>query len=81
MICRRECNLSVSDSLIQSVITAVLQSGRDLARQRLSLRKESPPLIFAWHEKEYLGAAHGIAGILAMLLKYVRPLIIRLIGN
>ena len=27
------------------------------------------PLMWAWHEKVYYGAAHGIAGILTVLLQ------------
>lgn len=28
-----------------------------------------PPLMFDWHDKAYLGGAHGFAGILLTLLK------------
>ncbi|RTG84682.1 uncharacterized protein DC041_0005894 [Schistosoma bovis] len=28
-----------------------------------------PPLMFEWHDKCYLGGAHGFAGILTTLLK------------
>ena len=27
-----------------------------------------PPLLYTWHDKHYLGAAHGMAGILTLLL-------------
>lgn len=27
------------------------------------------PLMYTWHEKHYLGAAHGLAGILTLLLQ------------
>ena len=30
-----------------------------------------PPLMYAWHEKEYLAVAHGLSGILMILL--MRP--------
>uniref|UniRef100_A0A183TPR3 LanC-like protein 3 n=1 Tax=Schistocephalus solidus TaxID=70667 RepID=A0A183TPR3_SCHSO len=32
-----------------------------------------PPLMFQWHDKAYLGAAHGFAGILMTLLKVCLP--------
>lgn len=36
-----------------------------------SKKHESPsPLMYEWHRTEYLGAAHGISGILQMLLKF-----------
>ncbi|KAH9949671.1 hypothetical protein B0H21DRAFT_777121 [Amylocystis lapponica] len=31
-------------------------------------RRVAPPLMWSWHGKRYLGAAHGVAGILQMLL-------------
>ena len=30
------------------------------------------PLMYEWHEKKYLGAAHGLAGIFYMLMQYVQ---------
>jgi lantibiotic modifying enzyme len=46
-------------------VTAILTSGKNLA----SKSSEPSPLMFEWHEKKYLGAAHGIAGILFVLLQ------------
>ena len=46
------------------VCDAILVSGRRLARE-----EQAPcPLMFEWHDKKYLGAAHGLAGILHTLL-------------
>lgn len=28
-----------------------------------------PPLMYEWHEKKYLGAGHGLSGILYILMK------------
>jgi hypothetical protein len=33
-----------------------------------SKSRDGPPLMYMWHEKKYLGAAHGISGILYTLL-------------
>ncbi|KAK8720624.1 hypothetical protein OTU49_013193 [Cherax quadricarinatus] len=43
----------------------MLDSGRALSRKL----KCSAPLMYQWHEKRYLGAAHGLIGILFMLLQ------------
>uniref|UniRef100_A0A0B6ZZG6 Uncharacterized protein n=1 Tax=Arion vulgaris TaxID=1028688 RepID=A0A0B6ZZG6_9EUPU len=47
------------------VVNAVLESGEILARKR----KIPIPLMYEWHDKAYLGAAHGLAGIFYMLLQ------------
>lgn len=31
--------------------------------------KSESPLLWQWHDKIYLGAAHGVAGILYLLLQ------------
>ncbi|CAN8020959.1 unnamed protein product [Ixodes persulcatus] len=55
----------VSSEVIRDVVCSVLESG-----QRLSARtKASFPLMYQWHESYYLGAAHGLSGILYMLLQ------------
>lgn len=60
---------SVSSSIINQVAKAVLTSG-----QRLSKEERSHcPLMYEWHEKKYLGAAHGIAGILYLLMQVKDP--------
>lgn len=56
---------AVSSDLIRAVICSVLASG-----QRLSAQKRTrSPLMYQWHESYYLGAAHGLSGILYMLLQ------------
>lgn len=50
---------------IEKVINAILKSGKQLATKL----KTECPLMWEWHEKAYLGAAHGMAGILYMLLQ------------
>lgn len=51
-------------SVYRKVIVAILFTGRKEAKNV----EASTPLHFTWHEKNYLGAAHGVAGILYMLL-------------
>ncbi|XP_063883577.1 lanC-like protein 2 isoform X1 [Scylla paramamosain] len=56
---------AVEDSLVRAVVAAILDSGRSMAQRR----KSKVPLMYQWHEKDYLGAAHGTAGILFMLMQ------------
>ncbi|EDO42198.1 predicted protein [Nematostella vectensis] len=57
----------IDRALIDQICSAVVSSGLNLAKH---LRHQSP-LMYAWHGKHYLGAAHGIVGILYMLLQAV----------
>ncbi|CAG5134389.1 unnamed protein product [Candidula unifasciata] len=59
----------VRSEIIQEVVEAVLKSGENLARKT----KSSIPLMYQWHDKTYLGAAHGLAGIFYMLLQIKEP--------
>ncbi|PVD30461.1 hypothetical protein C0Q70_09727 [Pomacea canaliculata] len=63
----------VDREVIIKVTKALLDSGQSMAAQQ----RGCPPLMYEWHEKKYLGAAHGLAGILytLLLVKYpeVRP--------
>ncbi len=54
----------VDDSLIAEVATIVLDVGE---RQREA--KYNSPVMYNWHGKHYLGAAHGLTGILTLLLQ------------
>lgn len=56
---------AVDDDLIRQVISSVLKSGQSLAAKK----KMASPLMYEWHDSYYLGAAHGVAGILYMLLQ------------
>lgn len=40
-------------------------SGKNMAAET----SIGPPLMYEWHGKKYLGAAHGIAGILFVLIQ------------
>jgi hypothetical protein len=51
--------------MLLQVVSAVLQSGQNLAQKE----GRHVPLMYMWHGKYYLGGAHGIAGILYMLLQ------------
>ncbi|RVE41582.1 hypothetical protein evm_013767, partial [Chilo suppressalis] len=52
-------------SHIEKVISAILRAGKQFATQM----KSESPLLWQWHDKIYFGAAHGMAGILYILLQ------------
>ena len=55
----------VSSEVVRKVVESILASGRAMASEVGS----RAPLMWAWHDKIYFGAAHGIAGILTVLLE------------
>lgn len=55
----------IYDDLIRSTVNSILQSGQECAQRENS----DVPLVYYWHQKGYVGAAHGYAGILYMLLE------------
>ncbi|XP_061185520.1 lanC-like protein 2, partial [Saccostrea echinata] len=55
----------IDKALLKRLTRTVLESGKDLAKQE-GFRH---PLMYQWHEKYYLGAAHGLAGILYILFQ------------
>jgi len=63
---RRELGeATVPSMVIRKVVEAIIKSGQAMSRST----KSRSPLMFAWHDKVYVGAAHGLAGILTMLLQ------------
>lgn len=58
-------NSRLSKNKISDLCVRLIEIGRTYAKNH-----NSPlPLMFDFHEKEYLGAAHGLSGILLMILK------------
>ncbi|KAK2156084.1 hypothetical protein LSH36_222g03052 [Paralvinella palmiformis] len=56
----------VDQDLLAKVFRKVLQSGEALVRQE----GHCPcPLMYEWHDKKYLGAAHGLSGIMYILMQ------------
>lgn len=52
---------TVSSSTMREFVTEIITAGRKLGKGRC-------PLMYEWHGKKYLGAAHGLAGILHVLM-------------
>nr|XP_057916083.1 lanC-like protein 2 isoform X2 [Doryrhamphus excisus] len=60
-------NAAVEDATIAEVATAIIQSGKNLS---VELKKaDRCPLLYEWHKKQYVGAAHGLAGIFHTLMQ------------
>ena len=57
----------LDESLVEQEVMAILDAGESGGRSSAS----RSPLMFTWHGKRYLGAAHGLAGILTVLLQVV----------
>lgn len=52
-------------NLLLQIIEAILVSGQNLAKAG----QFKCPLMYEWHDSYYLGAAHGLSGILYILLQ------------
>ncbi|KZT64152.1 hypothetical protein DAEQUDRAFT_733009 [Daedalea quercina L-15889] len=64
-----------SDTNVQALVDDIMKRGKNGSREYkeelASLRDERekvPPLMWRWHATRYLGGAHGVAGILHMLV-------------
>jgi hypothetical protein len=58
--------------LLNKVVAAIISSGKSLAQASNESKDGgpvNPPLMFKWHGKKYLGAAHGLCGILCILIQ------------
>ncbi|KAJ4474009.1 hypothetical protein C8J55DRAFT_518689 [Lentinula edodes] len=68
---RPALGLLTSESSIANVVRSIIIRGRFGASHcasNVSRRSAVPALMWSWHHKRYLGAAHGVAGILHVLL-------------
>ncbi|XP_053695575.1 lanC-like protein 3 homolog [Sabethes cyaneus] len=55
----------IKNEVIQDVCQTIIKRGRGYSRAR----RYPLPLMYAYHESDYLGAAHGLCAILHMLLE------------
>ncbi|PRQ31358.1 putative lanthionine synthetase C [Rosa chinensis] len=55
-------NGTISTTRIRSVVDEIIKDGRQLAKKGRS------SLMYEWHGKKYWGAAHGLAGIMYVLM-------------
>ncbi|KAJ7471310.1 hypothetical protein B0H11DRAFT_2041228 [Mycena galericulata] len=78
------CSDETIHLLVQSIIRRG-ESGATAYAAELAGQLPAPPLMWTWHEKRYLGAAHGVAGILHILLlcpgDIIRPYMPSILGT
>ncbi|KAM6953279.1 lanC-like protein 2 [Aplochiton taeniatus] len=58
---------TVDEDTIAKVVMAIVESGKNLSGEQK--KTERCPLLYEWHGKQYVGAAHGLAGIYCLLLQ------------
>jgi hypothetical protein len=69
--------------IVAGAVQLIIQDGRALAEADAAAdatagrRPAGFPLMWQWHDKRYLGAAHGVCGILTVLL-HLRSLVVAL---
>lgn len=54
----------IQTETLRKVVKAMLESGQALSKKK----GWKPPLMYAWYKEYYLGAAHGLAGIMYTLM-------------
>lgn len=76
-----------SDDNIRAIVREIIDIGREGAWKygkeiaESGLTMYGPPLMWSWHGKRYLGAAHGVAGILQMLWSCPSHIVAPFIGG
>ncbi|KAM9337790.1 lanC-like protein 2 [Symphorus nematophorus] len=58
---------TVDEDTIAKVVTAIVESGKNLSAEQK--KTDRCPLLYEWHKKQYIGAAHGMAGIYYVLMQ------------
>ncbi|XP_031607057.1 lanC-like protein 2 [Oreochromis aureus] len=58
---------TVDEDTITKVVTAIVESGKNMSAEQK--KTDRCPLLYEWHKKQYIGAAHGLAGIYYMLMQ------------
>lgn len=51
----------------RQVVTTIVESGKNMSAEQK--KTDRCPLLYEWHKKQYIGAAHGLAGIYYMLMQ------------
>ncbi|XP_069504394.1 lanC-like protein 2 isoform X2 [Ambystoma mexicanum] len=58
---------TVPQEIIKELVDAIIESGKNLSKEER--KTDRCPLLYQWHKKQYVGAAHGLAGIYYMLMQ------------
>lgn len=56
----------LEEPAVNAMLDAMVESGQKYAHEH----KSPVPLMYQYYKTEYLGAAHGLSGILQMMLRY-----------
>lgn len=59
--------VGLCDMSLDQICDAVLASGESLAKRNRT--QEQSPLMYEWYQEQYVGAAHGLAGIYYFLMQ------------
>ncbi|XP_054878742.1 lanC-like protein 2 [Poeciliopsis prolifica] len=57
----------VDEATITKVVTAIVESGKNMSAEEN--KTDRCPLLYEWHKKQYVGAAHGLTGIFYILMQ------------
>ncbi|XP_071803530.1 lanC-like protein 2 [Asterias amurensis] len=60
---------SIDVRIMEDVYRCIIKSGEAFSKRERS----KSPLMYAWHDKKYIGAAHGLSGILCLLMQVTLP--------
>lgn len=63
-------HLPAANLSTRQVVTAIVESGKNMSAEQK--KTDRCPLLYEWHKKQYIGAAHGMAGIYYMLMQVRR---------
>uniref|UniRef100_A0A3B4ALR6 Uncharacterized protein n=1 Tax=Periophthalmus magnuspinnatus TaxID=409849 RepID=A0A3B4ALR6_9GOBI len=66
-VCKEIGAEAVEEAMLSQVVTCIVESGKSLSAEQK--KSERCPLLYEWHKKQYVGAAHGLAGIYYILLQ------------
>ncbi|XP_043960387.1 lanC-like protein 2 [Gambusia affinis] len=58
---------AVAEATITKVVTAIVESGKNMSAEEK--KTDRCPLLYEWHKKQYVGAAHGLTGIFYILMQ------------
>ncbi|XP_073534294.1 lanC-like protein 2 isoform X2 [Phyllobates terribilis] len=58
---------TVPQATVKELVDAIIESGKNLSKDEH--KTERCPLLYQWHKKQYVGAAHGLAGIYYILMQ------------
>lgn len=65
MFCKDKFRTVISSN--PQVVAAIVESGKNMSAEQK--KTDRCPLLYEWHKKQYIGAAHGMAGIYYTLMQ------------